>query len=310
MKPIGANIFNIQPMSTEDGPGIRTTVFMKGCNMRCAWCQNPEGLTTEVHLTHDSVRCIGCGLCQENCPQRALVSTEGKGFTFGKSCLRCLSCAQSCPAAAIRAIGERMDIDSLLAKVTRDKPFYDSSEGGVTFSGGECLLQHEFLLAVLPKLKEQGIHTCIDTAAGVPSHLFQPVAKEADLVLLDIKIMEEERHRASTGLSNKMVLENAAWLAGSGVPFWVRVPIVPGFTDDEENIAAIAGFIASEMKSTERIDLLGYNDLCVHDYQRLDWRYELTNAGRVKESEMLRLQAIMRETGAEIVTISNYLKGV
>ncbi len=292
-------------MSTEDGPGIRSTVFMKGCPLKCLWCQNPEGLSRQPVLIHEPLRCIGCNSCLENCPQGALRKGE-RGLIFGSSCLRCLRCADNCPARAIRVFGEQIELDDLLKRLIRDKPFYKHSGGGVTFSGGECLLQHRFLLAAIPLLKSQGIHVCIDTAGCVSPEIFQAVAREADLVLYDLKIIDDEKHRQFTGLSNVQILENAVWLGGSGVPFWIRVPVVPGYTDSVEDITVMANFIREHLGSVERIDLLGYNDLCTTDYERIGLPYKLKGLPRVEKSAMLRLREIMLTSGARHVTISNY----
>jgi pyruvate formate lyase activating enzyme len=306
-----AHIFNIQPLSTEDGPGIRTTVFMKGCSLRCAWCQNPEGLTAQAHLVHEPLRCIGCGACRERCPQGAISGggSSGEGLQFSDACRRCLSCAEHCPAAAIRVIGERISLPDLIVRLLRDKPFYATSGGGVTFSGGECLLQPELLQQAIPLLKAEGVHVCIDTAGHVEPELFRKTVRLADLVLYDLKIMDPGRHRELTGAFNESILANAAWLGASRIPTWVRVPVVPGYTDDEANITAIACFIRERMDSVERVDLLGYNDLCAADYEKLQLPYTLPGAARIAEKEMLRLRRIMAQSGAARVTISNYLKG-
>lgn len=309
MDRITANIFNIQPMSTEDGPGIRSTVFMKGCNMRCLWCQNPEGLTPRTHLVHDARRCIGCGSCLKSCP-RGAITDSGSGFKFNTNCERCLACANCCPSRAIRVIGESITVDQLMQTLLRDKHFYDQSSGGVTFSGGECLLQSQFLLEIIPRLQEKGIHICIDTAGCIRPEVFKPVAALADLILYDLKVIDDSLHRRLTGVSNKLILENAVWLGGAGIPVWIRVPVVPGYTASEENMTEIASFLSSTMPGVERVDLLGFNDLCSNDYAMLDMEFPLLNAARVKEQAMLRLKEILSLSGAGVVSISNYLKEV
>jgi len=300
-----AIITDIQFMSTEDGPGIRSTVFMKGCPMRCLWCQNPETFSMEPELFHDALRCIDCGTCLQVCPQGALRRGE-RGLVFGSSCRRCLQCVENCPARAIRVFGEEVGVDELLTELIRDKPFYRHSGGGVTFSGGECLLQHRFLLAALSALRSEDIHVCIDTAGCVSPQVFKDVAGEADLVLYDLKTIDREKHKLFTGASNEVILENAAWLGGSGIPFRIRVPIIPGYTSGEEDIKAMAHFIRDEVGPVERIDLLGYNSLCVADYERLGVDYQLKEVPRVTEEAMVRLQEIMIGSGARRVTISNY----
>ncbi|MGI6614865.1 MAG: glycyl-radical enzyme activating protein, partial [Dethiobacteria bacterium] len=300
-----ATITNIQTMSTEDGPGIRTTVFMKGCSLRCLWCQNPEGLSPKTELAHEPLRCIDCGACLQNCSAGALSRGE-RGLIFGGSCRLCLKCAENCPAQAIRVFGEKMELEALLDRLIRDRPFYNHSGGGVTFSGGECLLQHRFLLAALPKLRAASVHSCIDTAGCVSPQVFKAVASEADLVLYDLKIMDSEKHKLFTGASNKQILENAAWLGASGIPFWIRVPVIPEYTADEGNIRAIADFIRKQVGPVERIDLLGYNDLCATDYEKLGLPYKLKAVPRVSKETMLALREIMLESGARRVTIANY----
>jgi len=308
MDTLTATIFNIQPMSTEDGPGIRTTVFMKGCNMRCLWCQNPEGLAARVHLVHDTLRCIGCRTCLNGC-ERGAISDSGSGYKFNRGCALCLTCAANCPARAIRVIGQTVGVEELVQKLLRDKPFYDQSGGGVTFSGGECLLQHRFLTAIMPRLKGAGIHVCIDTAGHIDPPVFQAIAGQADLVLFDLKIMEDRLHRQYTGVSNALILQNAAWLGRAGIPCWIRVPVIPGYTDSEKNLRGIALFLKENMPSLARVDLLGYNDLCANDYAMLDRDYPLAGTPRVAESAMLHFQEIMAQSGAGMVSISNYQKG-
>ena len=304
-RELTATITSIQTMSTEDGPGIRSTVFMKGCSLRCLWCQNPEGLSPKTELAHEPQRCIGCGTCLQNCSQGALHRGE-QGLIFGDACLRCLKCAENCPAQAIRVFGEKMALEALLDRLIRDKPFFDHSGGGVTFSGGECLLQHRFLLAALPALRAASVHSCIDTAGGVSPKIFQAVAREADLVLYDLKIMDHGRHELFTGASNEQILENATWLGASGIPFWIRVPVIPEYTAGVENIGAIADFIRKQVGPVERIDLLGYNDLCAADYKKLGLQYRLKAVPRVSKETMLGLREIMLTSGARRVTIANY----
>ncbi len=259
----------------------------------------------QPQLVHEPVRCIGCGTCLQNCPQGALIKGD-HGLIFGPDCRFCLRCAENCPARAIHLFGEQVELGELVNKLVRDKPFYDHSNGGVTFSGGECLLQHSFLLAALTALRSEGIHVCIDTAGYAPPEKFQAAARESDLVLYDLKIMDEAKHRLFTGVSNKLILENAIWLGASKIPFWIRVPVVPGYTDSEENITAIAHFIRDHLGAADRVDLLGYNDLCISDYARMHLNYKLEGVPRAAEATMRRLQDIITACGAKMVTISNF----
>ncbi len=304
-----ARIFNIQTMSTEDGPGIRTSVFFKGCPLSCLWCQNPEGLSREVHLVHEPTRCIGCGSCINICRNQAL-SFEEAGLNFGKACKKCCACAEECPAAAIRVIGEDISVDGLKRKLLTDKPFYDNSGGGVTFTGGECLIQHDFVAAITKEMKDAGVHVAVDTSGYVNSDSFRTGVENADLILYDLKIIDDKLHKKYTGVPAKLILENAGWLRTARLPVWVRIPVIPGYTADLANIEAVAGFIREEMASVvERIDLLGYNDLCSGDYSKMKMDYSLQNVPRVRESEMEKLLVIMKKTGVENIVISNYRKG-
>jgi pyruvate formate lyase activating enzyme len=280
-----ANIFNIQKMSTEDGPGIRTTVFMKGCPLRCAWCQNPEGLTPDHIIYHDAEKCIGCGAC--------------KNFSGAER-------VKNCPAGALHAIGRYYSPEELMRVVLADRAFYEDSGGGVTFSGGECLIQHRFLSAVIPPLRAGKIHVAIDTSGFAGPEVFSAVAKMCDLVLFDLKLISDREHRRYTGQSNAPILENARILGKMPVPVWIRVPVIPGITDSLENISGIGRFVRENMGNVARVDLLGYNDLCRGDYEKLGMDYPLGDTPRVSREVMERLRSVMEEAGIGPVTASNY----
>lgn len=304
-----AQIFNIQTMSTEDGPGIRTSVFFKGCPLKCVWCQNPEGLSREVHLVHEPMRCIGCGTCAKECPGNVISFSEN-GLTFAANCRKCLTCSEVCPAGAIRVIGTDYTLQELRSKLLQDKPFYENSGGGVTFTGGECLIQHEFIRAITKEMKNAGVHVCIDTSGHVKPEIFRQAVKDADLILYDFKTMDDTLHKQHTGVSNRVILDNARWLGSAGIPVWIRIPVIPGYTASSGNIGAIADFIKENMsRVVERIDLLGYNDLCFNDYQKMGMDYGLDDSPRVKESEMLEYRDLLQKTGITEISFSNYQKG-
>lgn len=281
-----ANIFNIQRMSTEDGPGIRTTVFMKGCPLRCLWCHNPEGLTPEPLLVHNPKKCIGCGTCG---------NFEGAEK------------AENCPAGALSLVGRHYQAGELLRIVLADAEFYRDSGGGVTFSGGECLLQHRFLAGFIPRLRACGVHVALDTSGFAGQDVFAGIAQMCDLVLYDLKLISDGEHRRYTGQSNRPILQNAVILGKMRVPVWVRVPVVPGITDAEENIAGIGSFVKAHLPNAERVDLLGYNDLCRADYEKLGMDYPLKDTPRMSREDMERLRLLMlKESGVGEVHISNY----
>ena len=199
-----ATIFDIQRCSFVDGPGIRTTVFFKGCNLRCAWCHNPESQSAHPEMLYYRDKCVGCGKCREKCPNGL------------EKCDLCGKCEPYCAADARRVCGKSYTVDEILGEVLADKPFYETSGGGVTFSGGECLLHPEFLRGLLQKCKENGLHTAVDTAGHVPFSAFEHVLPYTDLFLYDIKLMDTQAHRTYVGVENTLILENLARLLQRG----------------------------------------------------------------------------------------------
>ena len=270
--------FNVQGFSTEDGPGIRTTVFMKGCGLRCAWCHNPEGLHPEPVLMWHDARCIGARDCLRVCPRDALDLTP-QGMQIDRTrCDICGRCSQACPAAALELIGRTWSVDELLAEILKDQVFYETSGGGVTFSGGEPMLQADFLAELLPRCRQVDIHVALDTCGAVPWRQYERILPYVDLVLLDLKLMDGERHRLATGVDNVLILENSRRLADAGIPLWVRTPVIPGYTADAANIADIGAFIHASLPTVKRWDLLAYTNLGRPKYRRLGLAYALERA--------------------------------
>jgi len=278
--------FNVQRFSTEDGPGIRTTVFLKGCPLRCAWCHNPEGLDPHPDLVWYDVRCIAARECLNACPRNALELTPAGMRIERAVCDGCGACAAACPAGALEVIGRHWSVEELLAEVCKDQVFYESSGGGVTFSGGEPLLQADFLAALLPRCKELGLHVALDTCGALPWERYERVLPWVDLTLYDLKVMDPERHRAATGVPNDRILANATALAAHGVPIWVRTPVIPGYTADLENIRAIGEFIRQRLPTVERWDLLAYTNLGRPKYHRLGRPYALEDTPLLTRADM------------------------
>jgi len=263
-------VFNVQRFSIQDGPGIRTTVFLKGCPMACTWCHNPESQSPEPEISVVEGRCIRCGACWEACPQRG----EGNGAAAGRRaapgdgvCTRCGACVEACPTGAREMVGRRMTVDEVLAAVLKDRIFYDDSGGGVTFSGGEPLGQPAFLVELLEACRRQGLHTAVDTCGYAPREDLLAAAEHTDLFLYDLKLVDDERHRRYTGVSNALVLENLEALAQSHANVRLRIPIVPGVNDDLEDLRAAARLAAS-LPGVRQIDLLPYHDLGRHKAAR------------------------------------------
>lgn len=222
-----AVIFDIQRFSVFDGPGVRTAVFLKGCNLRCRWCHNPESYELRPQLAFDRQKCIGCGNCIQNCPGHCLLPDSDRGLLYhGKDCLGCGKCAKNCYARAITRIGYEMTAEELLGDLLEDMPYYQESGGGVTFSGGECMLQVDFLEEILRQLKEKGIHTAVDTAGNVPFESFERIMPHTDLFLYDMKAYHEDVHRELTGVSNWRIKENLLLLARAGKQVKIRIPVI------------------------------------------------------------------------------------
>jgi pyruvate formate lyase activating enzyme len=265
-------IFNVQRFSTMDGPGIRTTVFFKGCPLSCPWCHNPEGLSSSVELVVHETRCIGCGSCVDACPHG--VASEGL-FDLA-SCARCGTCAAVCPADARQVVGRRWTASEVRDAVLRDRIFFDDSGGGVTFSGGEPLAQPSFLIACLEACRAVGLATAIDTSGYAPPDVMLAASARADLVLFDLKLVDEEEHQRVIGVPLAPILANLRAVADTSCRIWLRVPIVPGFTDGEGNLHRIVA-IAARTPGVERVSLLPYHSTASAKLSRLRLPRPLAN---------------------------------
>jgi pyruvate formate lyase activating enzyme len=261
-------VFNIKRYAIHDGPGIRTTVFLKGCPLSCPWCQNPEGIVPEPDLIWRESRCIGCRDCVEACPTGALSFPEERLHIDTNLCDVCGLCAAACFAEALEVVGRRMRVADVMTEVEKDKVFYEQSGGGVTVSGGEPFLQADFLERILRSCKKAGFHTAVDTSGYAERDTIVRVAEYVDLFLWDLKIMEDQAHREYTGVSNAAIIENLRALSRAGKHAIVRFSLVPGVNDNESNVRALGGFVAS-LEGVDRIDILPYQDAWLHKYKSL-----------------------------------------
>lgn len=261
-------IFNIQRYSIHDGPGIRTTVFLKGCPLACFWCQNPESQTLKPEILFDRTRCTGCGKCVTACRSAANTLMDQAVRIDRSKCVGCGECVDVCPNQSRRLTGREATVDEVIEEVLRDRKFYESSGGGLTLSGGEPSTQADFSLELLRRSKKEGLHTALDTCGAASWKTMQTLLEYTDLVLYDIKCLDAAAHRKATGKSNELILENLRKIAVSRET-WIRIPLAPGFNDSEEEVRAILAFIKRELGLT-RIDLHRYNPLGEEKYARLD----------------------------------------
>lgn len=267
-------IFDIKKYAIHDGPGIRTTVFFKGCPLDCWWCHNPEGLTPSIQIAYRKERCIGCGQCVESCPEKALTLTREGVASDPSKCTRCGTCAETCPADARELLGREVGVEEVMQEIEKDTLFYDESGGGVTFSGGEPLMQPDLLMGLLRACGDLDIHRTVDTTGCADADLLIAVAKETDLFLYDLKIMSDEAHRKYTGISNSLILANLETLARQGVHITVRMPVIPGINTGDGNLSLLASFL-SDLPGVNDIHLLPYHCAAKGKYRKLDLTYRL-----------------------------------
>jgi pyruvate formate lyase activating enzyme len=290
-------VFNVQRFSVHDGPGIRTTVFLKGCPLRCSWCHNPESLEARPQMALRLDRCLSCGACDEACPREAGPLRAGE--VFGEAgCEDCGSCLAACSSAAREAVGRQWTVEEVMVELLRDRIFFDDAGGGATFSGGEPLSQPGFLLECLQRCRAEGLHTAVDTSGFAPRRVLLEVAERCDLVLYDIKSMDPAAHQQMTGVPLEPILDNLRALAEQHPRIWLRVPLIAGVTDNRSGIEKVAG-LAAELPSVEKVSLLPYHGIGTGKLGRLGGddaeRLEAPKDGRLEE-----LAGLMRTGGRPV----------
>lgn len=292
-------VFDFKRYSMHDGPGLRTTVFLKGCPLSCWWCHNPESQSSLPEVMVRPDRCIGCGECAKACPREALSFGAYGIITDMARCDRCGRCAEVCPTEARQLVGREMTVAEVMAEVERDRIFYDRSGGGMTVSGGEPLMQPEFLLELLKEAGRVDIHRAVDTTGFTQTSLLLDVAKETDLFLYDLKHMDPEKHKLYTGVSNELILHNLRALAESGATVNIRIPVIPGINDDAENLEKTGDFLAS-LPGGPTVNVLPYHKAGLEKFRRLGLEYRLAGT---EEPSKEAVEAIRRRLASFGLTV-------
>jgi len=294
-------IFDIKRFAIHDGPGIRTTVFLKGCPLSCWWCHNPESQSTRPDVLYRGHMCVLCGTCVDECPEHARTMAESEVLRDLSLCTVCGACADACPADALEKIGRRVSADELTGEITRDTSFFDESGGGVTFSGGEPLLQSQFLGEMLDRCAGRDIHTTVDTCGFAPPEVLATVAERTDLFLFDLKFMDPQRHLELTGVRNDLILDNLRMLATMGTEVRVRVPVIPNVTDTDGNFEAIGEFVSS-LETRPSVTLLAHHATAMEKYARFGVERRIPDGTESPSQEALgEIASRIREYGVEVI---------
>ncbi len=299
-----ALLLHLQRLSTEDGPGIRTTVFFKGCPLHCLWCHNPESISPLPQIHWLENRCIGCETCLAACPAGCLSSTD-QGININRArCQGCGACAAACPTNALELLGTRWDLDALLRVLLKDQTFYRTSGGGVTLSGGEPLMQPEAAAELCRRLQESDVHTALDTCGFCSPSALERVLPFTDLILFDLKEIDPERHRTFTGQGNRQIMNNLLLVrdyvrgAATTTQLWIRTPLIPAATDTQENMLGTGRWIARELDgAVTRWELCAFNNLCRDKYRRLGIPWDFADRPLLPENAVRQLTEWARQSG-------------
>jgi pyruvate formate lyase activating enzyme len=294
-------VFNIQRFSIHDGPGIRTTVFLKGCSLRCGWCSNPESLRRHPEIITRDIKCIRCGKCVEVCPQQAIAVVEDTRIIQWETCDDCMKCAEVCPSGAIEAAGKTMTVAEVLETVGRDASYYRRTGGGMTVSGGEPLVQWQFALRLLEGAKSRGLHTALDTTGDADWEILNELLNVTDLVLYDVKHPVSARHQEGTGVPNERILDNLRkTVAKPGTTVWVRHPVIPRFNDSEEELKELCSFLLTLKPPVEKVSLLPYHRFGELKYAAMGKTYSWEETPTISDEQMAAFKELVESHGIEV----------
>jgi pyruvate formate lyase activating enzyme len=290
-------VYDLQKFAIHDGPGIRTLVYMKGCPLNCLWCSSPQTQGSKPEILHNELNCKKCGGCVEVCPIQVITFSEEGDILFDRDlCTECGECVEFCPNQALKLAGDYLTVEELFKDVNKDAPFYRRSNGGITVGGGEPTMQSDFVEAFLKRCKKNYIHTAMETCGYVKWENLEKLVKYLDLVYMDIKHMDPEVHKELTGASNELILENIKKVSEIR-PLIIRIPVIPGLNDSEENISKTAEFALTLGKNLKRIDLLPYHKFGSMTYNRIGLEYKIEDVEPPSDAHMKNLKEIVESCG-------------
>ncbi|MBP5483160.1 MAG: glycyl-radical enzyme activating protein [Bacteroidales bacterium] len=297
-----ALIFDIKRYAIHDGPGIRTTIFVKGCPLRCVWCHNPESWSPKPQRLYKQGKCIGCCCCIDSCPQGALKLTPGGIRPTENQCILCGTCASVCPTLAMEICGREWPMEELMAEIEKERGVMTDSGGGVTLSGGEPMMHPDFTLKLLKELGQRGFHRAVDTTFYADPKIVEAIAKECELFLLDIKCMDSATHKLYTGVPNELIHSNLRIISKMGKPYWVRIPLITEVNATEDNIQATADFLTSLPTKPEVVDLLPYHDIGKGKHERMGTKYnpEGLSLTAPDPRQLARCEQILTSSGLKV----------